>query len=86
MNMENKTYALVCFNEDRNIVSITTSKDVDKLVAKMKSEYESELSCFGEEGVEISCSNFLSERKMAYIHYGWYCSYFWEIKEIVNLD
>ena len=86
MDMENKTYVLVCFNEDRNIVSMTTSKDADKLVAKMKSEYESKLSCFGEEGgIEISCNNFLSERKIAYIFYG-YGSYFWEIKEIVNLD
>ena len=86
MDMENKTYALVCFNEDRNIVSMTTSKDADKLVAKMKSEYESKLSCFREEGIEISCSNFLSERKIAYIFYGLEYSYFWEIKEIMNLD
>ena len=86
MDMENKTYALVCLNEDRYIVSITASKDVDKLVAKMREEYESELSCLEEEGVEIASSNFLNGRKMAYIYYGSYCSYFWEIKEIVNLD
>ena len=86
MNMENKTYALLCFNEKGNIISITTSKDADKLVAKMKEEYESELSCFGEEGIKIASSNFLSEMKKAYIEYGWHCSYFWEIKEIVNLD
>ena len=85
--MENKTYALVCVNEDGYIVSIAaTSKDVDKLVAKMKSEYESELSCLEEEGIEITSNNFLSERKKAFINYGSEYSYFWEITETVNLD
>ena len=86
MNMENKTYALICVDEDRNIFSMTTSKYVDKLVAKMKSEYESELSFFEKEGIEIRCSNFLNERKMAYIHYGRHWSETWKIKEIANLD
>ena len=84
--MENKTYALVCTNEDAYVVSISTSKDVDKLFAKMKDEYESQLSYFEEEDVEISSSNFLNERKKAFINYGSDYSYFWEIKETVNLD
>ena len=86
MNMENKTYALVCVNEDGYIVSIATSKDADKLVAKMKEEYESELLCLEDEGIKIASSNFLNERKKAFINYGSENSYFWEIKETVNLD
>ena len=85
--MENKTYALVCTNEDNYIISISTSKDVDKLVAKMKKEYESELSCLEEEeGIEITSNNFLPERNKAFINYGSEYSYFWEITETVNLD
>lgn len=84
--MENKTYALICVDECGCAISISTSKDVDKLVAKMKEEYDTELSCLGEIGIEIGFSNFLSENKEAFINYGRYCSYFWEIKEIVNLD
>ena len=84
--MENKTYALVCVNEDRYIVSITTSKDADKLVAKMKEEYESELFCLEDEGIKIASSNFLNERKKAFINYGSEYSYFWEIKETISLD
>ena len=86
MNMENKSYALVSTNEDNYIVSISTSKDVDKLVAKMKKEYESELSCLEEEGIEITSNNFLPKRKKAFINYGSDYSYFWEITETVNLD
>ena len=84
--MENKIYTLVCVNEDGYIVSITTSKDADKLVAKMKEEYESELFCLEDKGIEIVSSNFLSERKKAFINYGSEYSYFWEIKETVSLD
>ena len=84
--MENKTYALVSTNEDNYIVSISTSKDVDKLVVKMKMEYESELSCLEEEGLEITSNNFLPKRKKAFINYGSDYSYFWEITETVNLD
>lgn len=84
--MENKTYALVSTNEDNYIISISTSKDVDKLVAKMKKEYESELSCLEEEGIEITSNNFLPERNKAFINYGSEYSYFWEITETVNLD
>ena len=84
--MENKTYALVSTNEDNYIVSISTSKDVDKLVAKMKKEYESELSCLEEEGIEITSNNCLPKRKKAVITDGSDYSYFWEITETVNLD
>lgn len=84
--MENKTYALVYTNENSYIISISTSKDVDKLVAKMKKEYESELSCLEEEGIEITSNNFLPERNKAFINYGSEYSYFWEIAETVNLD
>ena len=84
--MENKTYALVCVNEDGYIVSIATSKDADKLVAKMKEEYESELFYLEDEGIKIASSNFLNERKKAFINYGSEYSYFWEITETVNLD
>ena len=84
--MENKTYALVCTNEDAYVVSITTSKDVDKLVARMKDEYESELSCLEEEGIEIAHRDFQSERRKASINYDLEYSYFWEIKETVDLD
>ena len=85
--MENKTYALVCTNEDAYVVSISTSKDVDKLVARMKDEYESELSCLEEEDVEITSSNFQNKgRKLAFINYGSEYSYFWEIRETVDLD
>ena len=84
--MENKTYALVCTNEDAYVVSILTSKDVDKLVAKMKDEYESELSYFSENDIKTVSSDFLSERKKAYINYDSDYSYFWEIMEVENLD
>ena len=47
---------------------------------------ESELSFFEKEGIEIRCSNFLNERKIAYIHYGRHWSETWKIKEIMNLD
>ena len=86
MDMENKTYALVSTNEDNYIVSISTSKDVDKLVAKLNKESESELSCLEEEGIEITSNNFLPKRKKAFINYGSDYSYFWEITETVNLD
>lgn len=84
--MENKTYALICVDECGCAISISTSKDVDKLVAKMKKEYESELSCLEEEGIEITSNNFLPERNKAFINYGSEYSYFWEITETVNLD
>ena len=84
--MENKTYALVCTNEDAYVVSITISKDVDKLFAKMKDEYESELSYFSENDIKTVSSDFLSERKKAYINYDSDYSYFWEIMEVENLD
>lgn len=78
--------ALICTNENAEIVSVHISTNENALNEKMRSEYEAELDSVDAEGYDLNSVDYdFNERDSAYIKASENYQYLWVIKDCVEV-